>query len=255
MARRPRRSAKRPTPRPARRPSAKLCLHSAMERVRASFAEAAPRLRTRIEAGHELWQSLIGEPMPLDLDDMQSAAVRFGLPADVVHRGDFTLAEVTNFMVGKRVAALDELYDRVRATEAEVTVRRAAGNVTPSMSTPAGEQAEAVDDEYAGIARRLSDNARSMLRYLLVVTALDRASCFDLNGIASDLELSRDAVRSARREVGSIKPPLLESARGRGNGVWLSPAGRLVAERIPPSTCRQACLAEISTKKHKTGAA
>ena len=255
MSRRAQRSAKRPTPRPARRPSAKPCLRAAMEPVRASWLAAAAKIRQRIEAGHELWHALTGEPMPLDLEDMQAAAVRFGLPADVVHRGDFTLADVTNFMVGKRLAALDEWHDRVRLTKAEEAARRAANAVTPSTSPPADKQAEAGDDEYAGIARRLSNNARSMLRYLLVVTAFDRASCFDLNGIAIELELSVDAVRSARREIGDISPNLLESARGRGNGMWLSPAGKLVAERIPPSTCRQACLGENSTKKHKTGAA
>jgi len=111
-----------------------------------------------------------------------------------------------------------------------------------------------VDDEYAVIARGLSNNARSVLRFLLVVTAFDRASCYDLSGIATDLELSHDSVRSARREIGAVSPKLLESARGRGNGVWLSPGGKLVAERIPPSSCRQACLVENNTKKHEAGA-
>lgn len=212
-------------------------------------------LDRRVAAGHETWQSFVGEPMPTNVEEIAQAAVRFGLPADVVLRGNFTLADVTTFMVGKRLAAADEHVDRLRAVAAEAVVRRAGGTVTPGTSPAAGTQVEAADDEYAGIARRLSDHTRSVLRYLFVNDAFDRASLIEQHGIAVDLEISFNAVRAARRELCRAGQPLLESASGRKGGVWLTPAGKLVAARVPASTCRQPCLAETSTKKHQTGGA
>jgi hypothetical protein len=258
MTRRPRRSAKRPTPRPARRPSAGAPANGGLPalsrrleqegpqarsarqgRVRDAVAAAAAEIRQRVDDGHELWQAVTGEPMPLELEEIRAAAVRFGLSPDAVLAGNFTLADVTTLMVGKRQAAADEWNDRVRAAGAEAAVRRAAGTVTPGTVPPAGTQAEAADDEYADIARRLSDNARSVIRFLHDYTAYDRSSRYPQADIASELGLSPSQLRVVFRRLAKQSPVLFESKEGRGGGTWLTPAGKSVAERIPPQTCRQ----------------
>jgi hypothetical protein len=259
---------------PASRPSAKSAakgdrphnFEAAIERLRqrlgptlatlpAKIAALITAGRRRIDFGQELWQEILGEPMPLELDEINTAAIRFGLSPDAVLKGDFTLADVTSFMRGKRLAAADHLRDCVRAAKAEAAVRPAVDPPVTSASPPGRSPTEAVGDEYDGIARRLSDNARSVLRYLLVMTAFDRASRVAQHGVADDLRLSFGAVRTACREIRRISPELLESVSGRKGGVWLTPTGKLVAERIDPRTCRQSCLSETSTKKHQTGGA
>jgi len=96
-------------------------------------------IKRRLAAGHETWNQLVGQPMPLDLEEIRLAALRFGLSPDAVLKGDFTLADVTTIMVGKRLAAADELRDE----QAKAEVWRAAG--TP----PAGGRGGAAEPERA----------------------------------------------------------------------------------------------------------
>jgi hypothetical protein len=277
--------------------------------------------KRRVAEGHETWQHFVGEPMPTTLEDIRLAALRFGLSPDAVLRGDFSLADVTAFMIGDRLAAADAHVDRVRAAAAEEKARMAVRASTPAetgnpqgdadsrelmrrrfeqarlhrenslrqrklrdeaetarlqreaarlqwqrlaagtLAAPPGAvpdtappRAEVADDEPTRISRGLSDSARSYLRHLLVNEAFDRASLLSKSGIADELGVSFNALRAACRELARHKPQILDAVPGRRGGAWLTPFGKLVAERVPPATCRQLHLADIGTNKHRTSA-
>jgi hypothetical protein len=94
-----------------------------------AFAAEAKR---RVDEGHQTWQHFVGEKMPTELEEIRLAALRFGLSPDAVLRGDFTLADVTTLMIGKQLAAADDLLASTRAAAAEAAVRQAAAcNAAP----------------------------------------------------------------------------------------------------------------------------
>jgi hypothetical protein len=213
MARRPRRSAERPTPRSARRTAAGTpatanaglpvlarrlerqgpqARGARQQRVRDAVAAAAVEIRQRVDAGHELWQSATGEPMPLELDEIRAAAARFGLSSDAVLAGDFSLGDVTTLMVGKRLAAADEYRDRVRAATAEAAVHRAAGASTTSVPTTGSTQAKA----FAGPRRtRHSGDSATTTKIIAALTEHHRyadGSCLVDEPIENN-ELARKA--------------------------------------------------------------
>jgi hypothetical protein len=262
--------------------------------------------KRRVAEGHETWQHFVGEPMPTTLEDIRLAALRFGLSPDAVLRGDFSLADVTTFMIGDRLAAADAHLDRVRAAAAEEKTRIAVRASTPDETgIPQGDAdsrelwrrrieqqqrhredslrhrrlrdeaetarlqreaarlqlqrlaagtlaappsavpdtapppAEVADDEPTRISRGLSDNARSVIRFLHQNTAYDRASRYSQADAASELGLSPSQLRVVFRRLAKQSPVLFESKEGRGGGTWLTPVGKAVAERIPPESCRQ----------------
>jgi hypothetical protein len=248
MARHQRRSAAPPTPRPARRPApaggnrdtlartldvgGPAARRARQQRLQAKLDAAAVEIRQRVDAGHELWQAFTGEPMPLELDEIRAAAVRFGMPAADVLRGDFTLADVTTFMLGKRQAAADDLRDRAREAATEAAVRRAAGTSPTNVPPQGSTQAEAVDDEHARIARGLSRNARRTLEYMHEMYAHSRADRLTRQFIAEEIGVELDDMRVVSTELGKTGRVLLESVDGCQGGWWLSPDGVRVAERV-----------------------
>lgn len=118
-----------------------------------------------------------------------------------------------------------------------------AAHTIVTLSPAAGETSATVDDMYATIARDLSDNSRSLLRFLDVNAAYDCAGRYPQADIADELGVTTDALRVARRQIAKLALQLIESKEGSGGGIWLSPAGKKVAARIPPETCRQIELA------------
>lgn len=236
MAHRPQRSAKLSTPRPAPNTSAGVARPVLWQRMAEKFAkkvaDKAAEVRQHIDAGNDLWQAATGGPMPRELDEIQAAAVRFGLSPDAALAGDFTLADVTTLMAGKRLAAIDEWNDRVHVAEAEAAVRRAANAVTPGATMPTGIQAEAADDEYADIARRLSDKARRTVALMHGMKAFSRGDSLTRQFLADELGIEIDDMRVIRVELGKSGRVLLESATGCRGGWWLTPDGVRVAKRV-----------------------
>jgi hypothetical protein len=205
-----------------------------------------------INDGAQGWREVTGEPMPNSVEEWKVAAVRYGMPPDVVQSGEFTGSDVWYFVLGRKHAQLDDEHRALRRT---ILTKPASAPTPPQPPSPTaaavGKPATTEDQKLAGIVRGLSNNARSMMRFLLISKAFCRASAFTLDGIADELKLSNDAVRVARRCINSSTPKLLESARGPGGGVWLTPTGERVASMVPPETCLQAALAETRPKKHK----
>jgi hypothetical protein len=154
MARRPGRSATPPTPCPTLEPHAGTASESGRSQLARRLEQVPPAarhawqqrmaaavadIRRRINDGHEFWREAIGESMPLTIDEIQAAAVRFGLSSDAALAGEYTLADVTTLMVGKQLAAADALHDRMQAVNAEVAVRRAEGAIAKGTSPSGGK--------------------------------------------------------------------------------------------------------------------
>ena len=152
-------------------------------------------------------------------------------------------------MVGKRLAAADALHDRLRVAEAEAAVRRAAGAVTPSTSTPADKQTEAVDDEYSRLARKTKGKPRAALLYLYSRSAFCADTARTRECIAAGL--ARDGVRVSANTVKNAVASLRAAGRAVGlnvvesldSGSWLPPDGQRLAALVPKPeavTTRQA---------------
>lgn len=230
MARRPGRSAKRPAPRTARtarRPpppavaavgndkpglrslarrlsrESPAARDARQQRTREAVTAVAAEIRQRVDDGHALWRVLTGEPMPLELDDIRAAAARFGLSADAVLAGEFTLADVTTLMVGKRRAADDAVRDRMRAAKAEAAVRGTAGTVTPSAPTPGGARPEAVDDEYAWATEHFARTDWRILEVCVEQGFIDRASAQPTHRITQFV--AGTGGRPAKGECGDLR--------------------------------------------------
>ena len=128
-------------------------------------------------------------------------------------------------------------------------------SLKPVTSMPDTEPPLAfVDDEYSFIARRLSDNDRDVLKFLSDHQAIDRASRYVKSDMADELGLTLGQVRVVCRNVTAKKlgVDLLENQHGNGGGIWLSPTGIAVAERIPPQTCRH-FTPQSKPKRHSNG--
>lgn len=199
--------------------------------MRGSWAATAARVSAQIASGHEIWQALTGQPMPLSGEEIRVAAVRYGMPADVVQRGAFTLADVTHFMAGKRLAALDDRLDRVYTAAAEAAARQAA-TCAPGTPSHANTCTEMVDDEYAAIARRLSGTTRAAMVLLLEMHALSRGDKLARQFIADELGVDYDSLRVVRTELSKTGKVLVESIGGCRGGWWLSPDGVRVAQLL-----------------------
>jgi hypothetical protein len=134
---------------------------------------------------------------------------------------------------GTRVVC-DTLYYTSRKPLPDIRAR-----VTPSNSSSGSATAAPVDDEHATIARGLSDNERSVLRFLLDHNAVDCPRRYPQADIAEELGMSKWKIQWCRKTIGNLAHKLIESKDGRGGGVWLSPVGAKVASRIQPQTCLQ----------------
>jgi hypothetical protein len=141
----------------------------------------------------------------------------------------------------------DTLYYTSRKPLPDIRAR-----VTPSNSSSGSATAAPVDDEYAAITRGLSDNAQSVLRFLLDNDAVELARKYPQGDIADELGLPRDAVRVVRRRLAKLDCRLIETKEGRAGGIWLSPAGKAVAAQIPPQSCRQ-FKPQLKANWHSTG--
>ena len=214
MARRPRRSAKRPTPRPARKPAPSPAGSSLSPAMAALAEELRPSHAARMAALKLKVEQLRREGrLPSQFDAV--ACWRGLLPKPV---------------------PLTPIMNRVPA---------GSSSVNSAAVVPA-------DDEHATIARGLSDNARSVLRFLLDNDAVDLAQRYPKGDIADELGLPRDAVRVVRRRLAKLARGLIESKDGRGGGIWLSPAGKKVAAQISPQSCRQ-YKPQLKLNRHQTG--
>lgn len=152
-------------------------------------------------------------------------------------RAMLPVVDMSTFGYGERaIKGLTPSDAGLAALLASVTV----GDDKHAGKKPTQPAAEAeADDEYAGITRGLSDNARSVIFFLHENTAYDRASKYARDDIACELGLSSNQLRVVFRKLAKQSPALFESKEGRGGGIWLTPAGKAVGERIPPQTCRQ----------------
>ena len=262
MARRRRRSANRPKPRPSSGPALRRpWLTPNMRKLAREWParckailespemkERLARLRQNVADAQVLWQSLAGCPMPTSYGEAQIQAVRFGIPAERAISGNYTLRDLHHFMIARHLKALDNETDRRRAAAAEAEVRRGGGGsiaggaaptpTVPLLAPPPPRTAEAVggpktteDEKLAGIVRRLTDNACRVLTYLLTENATSYRNPRPRQRIADELVLSIDDVKAVRRELKKAGVPI-DSEPGAKGGWWLTPDGVRVAEIV-----------------------
>lgn len=125
--------------------------------------------------------------------------------------------------------------------------RESAGQPATSVSPPGSTQAEAADDDYAGIARRLSRKARRTLEYMHEMNAHSRADKLTRQFIADEIRLELDDMRVVSTELGKTGRQLIESVDGRHGGWWLSPDGVRVAERV--AATRHGSIGKAATQR------
>jgi hypothetical protein len=126
------------------------------------------RLQQRIDEAAEDWQRLTGEPMPNSVEEWKVAAVRYGMPPDVVHSGEFTGNDVWTFVVGKKLAQLDDLRHttdlaRAKSTKASQSVGIAPKQPTGLMSVPELVQAFGIPQQNVAALKKRLQRERSRL--------------------------------------------------------------------------------------------
>ncbi len=107
------------------------------------------------------------------------------------------------------------------------------------MSSPVSTQAEAVDDEYAAIARRLDGKARRVLWFMRENETDKFVDGLRRQFIADNLNMSIDELAEAlkvMRQCGKMHGKTLYRGKPGCKGkVWLEPDGLRVAEHCTPA--------------------
>jgi hypothetical protein len=117
--------------------------------------------------------------------------------------------------------------------------RESAGQPGASVSSPVSTQAEAVDDEYAAIARLLDGKTRRVLWCMRNNNTDKFVEGLPRRAIADELKMTIDAVAEAlevMRNVGKAHGKTLYHGKPGCKGkVWLEPDGLRVAEHCTPA--------------------
>jgi hypothetical protein len=155
-----------------------------------------------------------------DFDELKPELIAQGLRLDELPR--LTVYDIGQFVI--RAAQGGSLRCGPVGTAAHTVV---------SLLPPA--EPTAAESEHARIARRLSIKARRVLWYMRENNACQLADSLTRQGIADELGLTIDDIRTAGEEIRRADKKLLDSQDGRGGGWWLWPDGFQVAEHCAPA--------------------